>query len=242
ADQDMEQYEHIEKAKLLIIIGHSEYWTRQARLNFDRFVKNKGNALILSGNTMWWQIRYEEDGTRMICYKEQDDPVKNSLLQTTNWTKPSLQYPVIPSIGADFPHGGFGRKYNESFKGLKIVSSDSPLLKGTGLQKGDVIHLPTKEYDGTLMKKSGRDMILDKEQLKFYQAELIGYDRAILEEEGYGSFLIFQKTEDSGVVINTGSMDWCSPYGLGGKDSTTLRTVTDNMIEGLWKNIHLFSK
>ena len=27
-----------------------------------------GHALILSGNTMWWQVRYNEDKTKLICY------------------------------------------------------------------------------------------------------------------------------------------------------------------------------
>ena len=57
ADYDMEHYEQIEKSKLLIIAGHSEYWTRQARENFDRFVDEGGSALVIAGNFMYLSRR-----------------------------------------------------------------------------------------------------------------------------------------------------------------------------------------
>ncbi len=53
---DLEDYSEIAGAKVVVIIGHSEYWTRRARENFDRYVLEGGNALVLSGNTMWWQV------------------------------------------------------------------------------------------------------------------------------------------------------------------------------------------
>jgi hypothetical protein len=60
-DADLDQYENISLARVLVIPGHNEYWTRQARKNFDQFVDGGKHALILSGNTMWWQVRYSED-------------------------------------------------------------------------------------------------------------------------------------------------------------------------------------
>lgn len=240
ADQDIENYDLIADAKLLIVIGHSEYWTRQARQNFDRFVDGGGNALILSGNTMWWQVRYEDNGTKMVCYKELPDPVEDPLLTTTFWTHEMLAYPVIPSIGADFPHGGFGRKTGESFNGLKVVASGSPIFEGTYLEDGDIINIPTKEYDGTLLK-GDQEPLLDIEKLNFYRASLLAYDHAHLEAPGNGAFLIFQKYKTSGTVINTGTMDWCSGYGLGGEDAVFVEKITDNMIEGLWRGKDFFS-
>lgn len=240
ADQDMENYEAIEKAKLLIVVGHSEYWTRNARENFDRFVDSGGNALILSGNTMWWQVRYLNNGKQMICYKEMEDPIDNKKLSTTFWTNAILDYPVIPSIGVDFPNGGFGRKYEESYQGLKVLTPNSPIFDGVSIEPGQIINIPTKEYDGTLLKTGKNEPFLDTANLPFHKTELIAYDHAYSEDKGFGSFLIFQKSDSSGTVINTATMDWCSGYGLGGKDSTIIQQMTLNMIEGLWKDQNLF--
>ena len=242
ADQDMEDYEAIAQARLLVVIGHSEYWTRRAREHFDQFVDAGGNVLILSGNTMWWQIRYENDGERMVCYKELPDPVGDPLLTTTFWTNEILKYPVVPSIGADFPHGGFGRKTEVSYQGFKVTDATSPVFEGTHLQNGDLISIPTKEYDGTFLKFNGSQPELDLGKLNFYRAALLAYDHAYLEQQGNGAFLIFQKSRTSGTVINTGTMDWCSGYGLAGEDSVVVEKITDNMIEGLWKDVDLFPR
>ncbi|MGZ3610970.1 MAG: N,N-dimethylformamidase beta subunit family domain-containing protein [Ktedonobacteraceae bacterium] len=38
--------------------GKSEYWTRQARTNIDKFTASGKNLLVFSGNTMYWQTRF----------------------------------------------------------------------------------------------------------------------------------------------------------------------------------------
>ena len=55
--------------KVLIINGHSEYWSIQAYEGVDRFLRNGGRAIVLSGNTMFWRVSYDEDGTAMECRK-----------------------------------------------------------------------------------------------------------------------------------------------------------------------------
>ena len=54
SDDDVENYDAFANSKTVIICGHSEYWTRKARENIDRFVASGKNLLVLSGNTMWW--------------------------------------------------------------------------------------------------------------------------------------------------------------------------------------------
>ena len=105
-DQDMDDYSEIQNSKILVVIGHSEYWTKAARLNFDQFVNSGKDAVILSGNTMWWQVRYNADKTKMICYKDEiSDTISDPLLKTIAWPYPSLNYSVLTSIGADWPRG-----------------------------------------------------------------------------------------------------------------------------------------
>lgn len=143
-DVDMDDYNEIKNASLLVIPGHSEYWTLQARRNFDRFVAEGKDALILSGNTMWWQVRYEANNTQLVCYRTaNEDPIKDPLLKTINWNELELKYPILQSIGVDFSLAGFGLKHpDKGWDGFKIVNEKSPLLIGSNLKSGDIIKLP----------------------------------------------------------------------------------------------------
>ena len=108
ADSDLDDYNTIKNAQIITIVGHSEYWTRKARKNFDQFVNTGKNAIILSGNTMWWQVRYTENN-QLICHKvATTDPISDLLLKTIVWEDRTLEYSILTSIGADFPHGGCG--------------------------------------------------------------------------------------------------------------------------------------
>ena len=43
-------------SNIIVIVGHSEFWTRKARLNFDYHVDIGKNALIQSEITIWKQL------------------------------------------------------------------------------------------------------------------------------------------------------------------------------------------
>ena len=244
ADRDMDDYAEISHAKILIIPGHNEYWTRAARNNFDQFVSSGKHAILLSGNTMWWQVRYTPTGEGLICYQDEaKDPETNPLLKTITWDKSLLDYPIISSIGADFNRGGYGMRTDNGWNGYKVVSPDSPLLKNTGLTKGSIISCPSQEYDGAPIHSFDSDglPIVDNEVLNFEKIELIAYDKGFRIQETTGTFLVFQRTKTSGIIVNTGSTDWCGENGMGGLSSEKIKTITGNAIRGLLENENLFS-
>jgi hypothetical protein len=269
-------YSFISGAKLLIVIGHSEYWTRKARLNFDRFVDEGHHAMVLSGNTMCWQARYQTDpnnanNPQLVCYKgtfgsyqvDDNDMIANFPLQeTTLWDKPSLKYSVIASIGNDWANGGYGEAQHSSsdtsivtehyngYGGHFISNPQSPLIAGTGLSYGSIIprlypttidgKLNTGELDGTPI--SGLDVngdpILDFKSLGFYRAELIGYDWpeypiAWNGPKSCSPIMAFQKTCNSGKIINTNCNYWCRPLHF---SQTPVQIMTKNMIDLLLGN------
>jgi len=242
ADIDLEDYSEIADAKLLVVIGHSEYWTRRARENFDQFVRRGGNVLLLSGNNMWWQVRYSDDRSQLICYKRAPDPIGNPLLKTVNWTESILDYPTLPSVGADFPHGGFGIVSPE-FDGFRVLSPESPAFCGLSVESGNVLGIRTEEYDGAPLLNN--PVTLGQPQLDFgalgaYRAEIIGYQCCSRNEEdtgrtnvadNVGTWIAYQRTATSGVVMNGASTNWCSFTGVFGPDSFRVRRVILNMIE-----------
>jgi len=239
SDMDLDNYDNFKNSKLLIIAGHSEYWTRAARVNFDRFISEGHHSLILSGNTMWWQVRYSFDNTKLICYKGNNDPINNALLKTNLWLTPYLNYPIINSIGADHAHGGNGLEStsqgpDRSWKGYKIINGNSPILQHTGLKDNDIISIPTSEYDGTELISQTPPIQPNNSILKFNKVAIIGYDYGSYQPPypttTVGTFMVFQKTPSSGWIINTASTDWCSPRGFGGASSQQIIQITQNCI------------
>lgn len=244
ADSDMDDFGSIQNSSMLVIVGHSEYWTRQARKNFDRYVAEGNDALVLSGNTMWWQVRYT-DNKAMVCYKSQTlDPIADPLLKTIEWNNVALQYSILSSIGADFPRGGYGLQRDNGWDGYKIVTPTSPLLSGLNLRKGEIISLPSGEYDGAPISNFTPDgyPIIDKAKLNFEKVELIGFDLGSRGgKETVGTFIVFKKTTSSGVVINAASYDWCSARGMGGRDGNALKQITLNAIDHLLTKTSVFA-
>jgi len=242
ADVDLDNYDTWSNAELLIITGHSEYWTLQARKNFDRFVNEGKNAIILSGNTMWWQVRYNKNKNQMICYKsKEDDPIKTKKLKTINWNDPRLGYPIAKSIGVEFPNAGYGRKTDNGWDGLKILTH-SPLLEGTNLKKGDILPLQSDETDGVPLlgfTKEG-EPIANKQALGFEKIEIVGYDKVFrLEKEGFATWVVFKRSKTSGIIINTATTDWCSSMGISHDD---VKRITLNMIRKLLAKQNVFSQ
>ncbi|NOS91637.1 MAG: hypothetical protein HOP30_06925 [Cyclobacteriaceae bacterium] len=247
SDRDMDDYASIQNSKIIVLVGHSEYWTRKARKNFDRFVEAGKHAIILSGNTMWWQVRYSNH--QMICYKSFDlnseqDPITDPLLNTVEWDRPSLQYSILSSIGADFPRGGYGLQSDKGWDGYKIVSPLSPLLEGLNLKKGDIISLPSGEYDGAPIASFTANGYpeIDNSVLNFHRIELVGFDKGARGgKETVGTFIVFQKTPLSGIVVNGASYDWCSHRGMGGRDGDKIKKITLNAISKLLNKQKVFS-
>jgi len=59
--------------KAIMLVGHSEYWTRKA---YDGAIAARDNGvslLSLSGDTINWQVRYEDGYKTMLAFKENAD-------------------------------------------------------------------------------------------------------------------------------------------------------------------------
>jgi len=242
SDLDLDDYSTIKRSDLLILAGHSEYWTLQARKNFDRFVNEGKNAMILSGNTMWWQVRYNASKDQLICYRHiNDDPIKSPRLKTITWCEPSLRYPIYTSTGTDFQNAGYGLKKDNGWNGYKIVVN-SPLLAKTTLKQNEVLSLPSDETDGApLIPTENGNPIIDRQKLAFEKIELIGYDLVSRGgNAGVATWIVFKPGRSSGIVINTASTDWCSSRGIG--VNRDIQQITTNMISMLLKKENVFSE
>lgn len=221
-DADMDGTAVLDGAKLLVVPGHSEYWTRAARQTFDAFVARGGNAIMAGGNDMWWQTRYSQDGRVMYVYRsaktpgQGGDPVADPLLKTTYWHNKQLGYPSLPSIGGDFTYGGYGQRGKENglFRStMTIASEHSPLLAGLGVRDCDEIETPRSgEYDGApIVGLDGFGVpVPDMAMIGASRFELLGFEwnhnsaRLML-----GTMHVMQHAPGSGYVLHMGGRSCC---------------------------------
>ena len=61
--------ELLETTPLFLSVGHDEYWSKPMRDHLEDWLDRGGNAAFLSGNSVCWQVRSEEEGRALVCYK-----------------------------------------------------------------------------------------------------------------------------------------------------------------------------
>lgn len=77
--------EELDGRRVLVIVGHSEYWTLSAYEAVDRFLRGGGDVVVLSGNTMFW--RAERTGDAVLeCRKY------GTGMHGRPWTQPGELY------------------------------------------------------------------------------------------------------------------------------------------------------
>ena len=70
ADHDLHRDpEMLRGYQTVIINGHSEYWSAAALEGLDRYLKEGGTAIVMSGNTMFWRTSFNQDASVMECRK-----------------------------------------------------------------------------------------------------------------------------------------------------------------------------
>jgi putative membrane-bound dehydrogenase-like protein len=69
-DHDLDRHpEVLNDYKAVCINGHSEYWSSRAYDGLDNYLKAGGAAVVMSGNTMFWRVSFDETGEVMECRK-----------------------------------------------------------------------------------------------------------------------------------------------------------------------------
>jgi len=222
-DVDMEDPSWLAHAKVLIVLGHSEYWTRAARQNFDAFIARGGDAVLAGGNVMWWQTRYSEDHRQQLQFRmladkpvsEGGDPTTDPLLKTKLWGSPELKYSTIASIGGDYSHGGWNAKsptpdpYDAAFV---VAAPGSPLLAGTDLKMCDLISTPFgTEYDGAPivgLDSTGRP-VPDLKRIGAFRFQLIAFKWNYFKVMKLGTVHIMQAKPSSGYVLHLSENQCC---------------------------------
>ncbi len=129
--------------RLLVSVGHDEYWSEAMRTCVERFVAAGGNAAFLGGNTCWWEVTFDDEHAYRRAGHWSSPPPAGAGRPENAMTGVSFRNGGERPLGLDAPAVGF-----------RVQHADHPLLAGTGLRDGDVFgagpdeHLVGYECDG----------------------------------------------------------------------------------------------
>lgn len=122
-------------SKIFLSSGHDEYWSHEMRTNVKKIRDSGINLVFFSSNTMYWQIRFENEMRfgqpfrTMVCYKEKNlDPVKDHTC-TTNFTE-------IPEQGSQASLIGVQYFIDPVAGDIKITNPGHWAFENTGLKYG----------------------------------------------------------------------------------------------------------
>jgi len=117
------------------------------RVNVERALNTGASLGVFAGNTMYWQIRYEGPGDRVVvCYRKAvEDPLygKQNSLVTVHWREPPLSEPESLLLGESY-----GSWNTRPPAALVVKAKKSSWFTGTGLRAGtSVPGIVGPEYD-----------------------------------------------------------------------------------------------
>lgn len=254
ANGDLESHPELLQAyRLVLSVGHDEYWSAPMRNNLEKFIRDGGNVAFFSGNTCCWQVRAEDDGQALTCWKQNyhSDPVyaaRGSYATLSSlWSHYLVQRPENQLTGVGFLWGGYHRSHGQLMDGSGAFTVHRPenwVFAGTGLNRNDDFGskdtIVGYECDGCeltwtngLPIPTHRDgtpeafEVLATAPAQWHPDDCQWYDRWENGRQGHAVLGVYTR---GGTVFTCGSTDWA--HGLRGGDVIVDR-ITRNILERL---------
>ena len=250
---DLEQRpELLQSYKLVLSVGHDEYWSAGMRDQLEAFIGSGGNVAFFSGNTCCWQVRPEDNGRALTCWKQSfnSDPVfKTDDLRSlsTLWSHHLLKRPENQLTGVGFLFGGYHLSHGEFMDGKGAFTVHRPehwIFAGTEMKRdnefGAKHTIVGYECDGCELEWKGglpfpthRDgtpetfEVLASCPTRWAADDCEWYERWQRGRTGAACLGVYTR---GGTVFTSGSTDWA--HGLRGGDEITER-ITKNILEKL---------
>ncbi|OJT18160.1 hemolysin [Archangium sp. Cb G35] len=218
------------EAKVLVMSGHDEYWTRTIRDRADKAVAEGRSLINLGANQAYWQVRLEPsaDGrSRRIvtCYKgDAADPVGvRSPDRTAKFRDLATPRPENALLGVMFS----SRWHQFAFPTV-ITNANHWAFEGTGLRNGD-----------TLWKANGyeQDQVVDNGQSPAGLEVLAESPALSLQGAfGFGQMVVFRK--GNAWVFSSGGIDFVHTLGTSdAADPRAARLVANVLYRALGRPV-----
>ena len=249
---DLETWpEGFDDYRLILSVGHDEYWSAPMRNNLERFIENGGNASFFSGNSICWQVRFEDNGKTMVAYKEnyKEDPRYKSgehHLVSALWSHPVVNRPENHLTGVGFPMGGYHLSHGAYMDGpgeYNVRRADHWVFEGTELKEGQTFGgentIVGYETDGcAYIEKDGYPVpthedgtpesfiILCQAPALWTGMDFDVFQEAKVSSDGRATMGIYER---GGTVFTSGTTDWS--HGL--EDDPIVQQITRNILNRL---------
>ena len=146
ANSDLEWHpELLDNYRLVLSVGHDEYWSAPMRDHLEAYIAAGGNAAFFSGNSVCWRVRSEDAGRALVCWKQQFNMDPAYAPETTRTFRPcgattSWARPENELTGVGFLYGGYHLSHGQYMDGSGAFTVHRPehwVFAGTGLQRDD---------------------------------------------------------------------------------------------------------
>ncbi len=156
--------EMLDDYEVVVINGHSEYWSAEAYNALDSYLSAGGRVVVLSGNSLFWRVSFDAAGEVMECRKlpvrvggrsdnlvgelyHSHDGARGGLMREAG--HPAWRVIGLESVGYDGSAGTYlvQAPQHEFFQGPEAIG----VLQGQLLGSGEVYH----EYDVRLSQIPG---------------------------------------------------------------------------------------
>jgi len=124
---------------VVVLAGHHEYICRNMYDALEAHHHRGGHLAFFSANDIYWQVRFEDNGNTMVCYKSYawtEDPMMgvDDSLVTTRWSQK-------PNRPAEALQGVCFVPYSYFFEREDFIVQDCNhfIFEGTGLRNGDAL-------------------------------------------------------------------------------------------------------
>ncbi|MFO0911213.1 MAG: DUF6605 domain-containing protein [Isosphaeraceae bacterium] len=246
--------ELLEHYRLVLSVGHDEYWSSPMRDHLEAFIKKGGNVAFFSGNAVCWQVRSENQGNELVCWKQSfgDDPLYHGgdhRLLSSLWSHHLVGRPENQLTGVGFLFGGYHKSHGQFMDGSGAFTVHRPdhwLFEGTMTRKGDTFGgkdtVVGYECDGCeltwkddLPEPTHRDgtpasfVVVATCPARWHPDDCEWYER--WEKGRTGAAVVgTYSVPQGGTVVTVGTTDWS--HGLRGRDPVVER-FTRNVLDRL---------
>lgn len=237
---------------LVLSLGHDEYWSKPMRDNLESYIGRGGNVAFFSGNAVCWQVRSEEEGKALACWKQEfrADPIfatEDRSTLTSLWSHYLVERPENQLTGVGFLWGGYHKSHEQFMDGpgsYQVHRPDHWIFEGTGLGHGaafggkdtivgyecDGCELEWKEGLPYPTRRDGTPEtfeVLATAVARWHPDDCEWYERW---EKGRTGQAVMGTYTRGGTVFTAGTTDWS--HGLRGGDPAVER-ITRNVLDRL---------
>lgn len=226
---------------VLVFAGHHEYISRNTYDALEAHHHRGGHLAFFSGNDIYWQVRFEDNGNTMVSYKSyalNEDPMMgvDDSLVTTLWSQKPLDRPAEALQGVSYV------PYSYCFEREHFIVQDCNhfIFEGTGLQNGQNLGWKVASCETDNIGPNSppvMDILLTsrREQLrpgswfeKYVKVDYVDAAAVYYEDSPKYGF----PNGRGGQVFSAGTnQGWGDAIGSWSPDYETMRKVTRNIIQ-----------